>query len=232
MNDSISYDGLQILYEDNHIIAINKANNEIVQGDKTGDICLADRVKAYIKEKCQKPGGVYLAIVHRIDRPVSGVVIFARTSKGASRLSQMFANKQIKKTYWAITSERPPKVEDELHHYMAKNEEKNRGLVSDRPRTGYKEAILSYRLIASTQNLNLLEVNLQTGRHHQIRAQLARIGCPIRGDLKYGAKRSNEGGGINLHARSVEFTHPVTGELIRIVAPVPNDNVWKALGAE
>ncbi len=223
---------LDILYEDNHIIAVNKANNEIVQSDKTGDICLADRVKDYIKVKCQKPGGVYLAIVHRIDRPVSGVVLFARTSKAASRLSQMFVNKEIKKTYWAITSERPQEIEGELRHYMSKNEEKNRALVSVSPRSGYKEAILNYKLIASTQNLNLLEVNLQTGRHHQIRAQLGRIGCPIRGDLKYGAKRSNPGGGISLHARSVEFTHPVSGEHILIVAPTPKDNVWKALGVQ
>lgn len=220
---------LDILYEDNHIIAVNKASGEIVQSDKTGDPCLADRVKEYIKIKCQKPGNVYLAIVHRIDRPVSGVVIFARTSKAASRLCQMFANKEIKKTYWAITGERPPQMEAELRHYMSKNEEKNRAHVSNTPRTGYKEAILSYRLIASTQNLNLLEVELKTGRHHQIRAQLSRIGCPIRGDLKYGAPRSNAGGGICLHARSVEFTHPVTSEVIKLTAPTPTDNVWKAL---
>lgn len=223
---------LDILYEDNHIIAVNKANCDIVQSDKSGDVCLCDRVKEYIKEKYKKPGNVYLAIVHRIDRPVSGVVIFARTSKAASRLSQMFANKDIKKTYWAITGERPPKVEDELHHYMSKNEEKNRALVSTSPRTGYKEAILTYKLIASTQNLNLLEIGLKTGRHHQIRAQLSRIGCPIRGDLKYGAPRSNEGGGISLHARSVEFDHPVGGEHIKIVAPTPRENVWRALGVE
>lgn len=223
---------LEILYEDNHIITVNKRASEIVQADKTGDTTLADEVKAYIKEKYNKPGDVFLGVPHRLDRPVSGVVIFARTSKALTRLNQMFVDKTIKKTYWAITQNRPPQVEEELHHYMSKNEEKNRALVSISPRTGYKEAILIYRLLSSTQNLNLLEVELKTGRHHQIRAQLSRIGCPIRGDLKYGAKRSNEDGGINLHARSIEFVHPVSKEPIKIIAPLPDDNAWKAFPIE
>ena len=223
---------LQILYEDNHIIAVNKSNSDIVQADKTGDVALVDQVKAYIKQKYNKPGDVFLGVVHRLDRPVSGVVLFARTSKALARLNKMFVDKTIKKTYWAITQNRPPQIAEELHHYMSKNEEKNRALVSISPRTGYKEAVLSYRLIGSTQNLNLLEVELQTGRHHQIRAQLSRIGCPIRGDVKYGSKRSNEGGGINLHSRMIEFVHPVKNEPIKIVAPLPADNVWHVFGVE
>ncbi len=222
---------LEILYEDNHIIAVNKTNSDIVQSDKTGDKTLADFVKEYLREKYNKPGDAWLGIVHRLDRPVSGVVLFAKTSKALARLNKMFVDKQIKKIYWAVSSERPPQEEEELRHFMSKNEEKNRALVSVSQRTGYKEAILHYRLIAGTQNLNLLEVELKTGRHHQIRAQLAKIGCPIRGDLKYGAKRSNPGGGISLHARSIEFTHPVRDEQIKIVAPVPKqDNIWRALG--
>ena len=219
---------LEILYEDNHIIAVNKKAGEIVQEDKTGDKTLADDVKAYIKQKYNKPGDVFLGVVHRIDRPVSGVVLFARTSKALARLNQMFVDKTIKKTYWAITQNRPPQIEEELHHYMSKDEGKNRAHVSVSPRTGYKEAVLRYRLLSSTQNLNLLEVELLTGRHHQIRAQLSRIGCPIRGDLKYGAKRSIEGGGIDLHSRSVEFIHPVSKEPVKIVAPLPSSNEWKA----
>lgn len=219
---------MEILYEDNHIIAVNKKVGEIVQADKTGDHTLLDDVKAYIKEKYAKPGDVFLGVVHRIDRPVSGVVLFARTSKALARLNEMFAQKKVRKVYWALTQDRPEKLQDELHHYIGKNEEKNRAHVSVSPRTGYKEAILSYRLISSSERLNLLHVELKTGRHHQIRAQLARIGCPIRGDLKYGAKRSNEGGGINLHSRMVEFEHPVSHQHVRIVAPVPaNDNAWR-----
>ncbi len=220
---------MEILYEDNHIIAVNKQVGEIVQADKTGDHTLLDDVKAYIKEKYNKPGDVFLGVVHRIDRPVSGVVLFARTSKALSRLNQMFADKTVRKVYWAITQNRPEQLSAELRHYIGKNEEKNRAHVSVSPRTGYKEAVLSYQLISSTDRLNLLEVELKTGRHHQIRAQLARIGCPIRGDLKYGAKRSNDGGGINLHSRKVEFEHPVSHQHISIVAPVPTrDNAWRA----
>lgn len=220
---------MDILYEDNHIIAVNKRVGEIVQSDKTGDATLLDAVKGYIKETCHKPGDVFLGVVHRIDRPVSGVVLFARTSKALARLNKLFQERAVRKTYWAITQERPEPLEGTLRHYIGKNEEKNRASVSVSPRSGYKEAVLDYRVIGVTEHLNLLEVHIETGRHHQIRAQLARIGCPVRGDLKYGAKRSNPGGGINLHSRSVEFEHPVTHERITIVAPPPdNDNAWKA----
>lgn len=223
---------MEILYEDNHIIAVNKRAGEIVQADKTGDPTLLDDVKQYIKVKCNKPGDVFLGVVHRIDRPVSGVVLFARTSKALARLNTMFAEKKVRKIYWALVQERPEQLEAELRHYIGKNEEKNRAHVSISPRTGYKEAILSYSLISSSERLYLLEVELKTGRHHQIRAQLARIGCPIRGDLKYGAKRSNEGGGINLHSRRVEFEHPVTHEMITIEAPLPEkDNAWRAFAS-
>ncbi len=224
---------MQILYEDNHIIAVNKQVGEIVQADKTGDHTLSDDVKLYIKQKYNKPGDVFLGVVHRIDRPVSGVVLFARTSKALSRLNTMFAEKTVRKVYWAITQDRPKELSAELHHYIGKNEEKNRAHVSISPRTGYKEAILSYSLIASSDHLNLLEVELKTGRHHQIRAQLARIGCPIRGDVKYGAKRSNDGGGINLHSRLVEFEHPVSHEHIKIVAPLPEkDSAWHVFATQ
>lgn len=218
---------LDILYEDNHIIAVNKTNNDIVQSDKTGDETLADKVKAYIKEKYNKPGDVFLGVVHRLDRPVSGVVLFARTSKALARLNQMFAEKTIKKTYWAIVKNRPPEIEEELHHYIGKNEEKNRASVSIKPRAGFKEAILTYKILSGSENYYLLEVELKTGRHHQIRAQLARIGCPIRGDLKYGYPRSNENGGISLHSRSIEFIHPVKNEPVKIVAKTPkSDSMW------
>ena len=228
IKETKNYTTVEILYEDNHIIAVNKQVGEIVQADKTGDHTLMDDVKQYIKVKYNKPGDVFLGVVHRIDRPVSGVVLFARTSKALSRLNTMFAEKRVKKIYWAIVQNRPEQLEAELRHFIGKNEEKNRALVSVSQRTGYKEAILSYKLISSTEHLNLLEVELKTGRHHQIRAQLSRIGCPIRGDLKYGAKRSNESGGINLHSRKVEFEHPVTHEMIKIEAPVPTqDNAWR-----
>ncbi|SMO53427.1 23S rRNA pseudouridine1911/1915/1917 synthase [Saccharicrinis carchari] len=219
---------MDILFEDNHIIAINKANDEIVQGDKTGDDALSDKVKAYIKKKYNKPGDVYLGVVHRIDRPVSGVILFARTSKAATRLSKMFLERLIKKTYWAVVKDLPESDSGRLVHHMIKNEEKNRSSAYNKPRKKSKEAILNYKLISSSANYHLLEVDLETGRHHQIRAQLAKIGCPIRGDLKYGAARSNKAGGINLHARKIEFQHPVTKAHIVITAPVPKeDNLWR-----
>ena len=219
---------MEILFEDNHIIAVNKSNSKIVQGDKTGDEALCDKVKAYIKKKYNKPGDVYLGIVHRIDRPVSGVVLFARTSKAATRLSKMFLEKEIKKTYWAVVKSLPDNDSGTLVHHMIKNQEKNRSSAYDKPRKKSKEAILNYKLVSSSANYHLLEVDLETGRHHQIRCQLAKIGCPIRGDLKYGAARSNKGGGINLHARRVEFEHPVKKELMIIEAPVPvEDNLWR-----
>ncbi|MCW3786693.1 RluA family pseudouridine synthase [Plebeiibacterium sediminum] len=218
---------MEVLYEDNHIIAVNKTNSEIVQGDKTGDEALCDKVKAYVKEKYNKPGDVYLGVVHRIDRPVSGVVIFARTSKAATRLSKMFQDKEVKKTYWAIVKNLPNEDEGRLVHYMIKNQEKNRSKAYDSQKKGSKEAVLNYKLISSSANYHLLEIDLETGRHHQIRCQLAKIGCPIRGDLKYGASRSLKGGGINLHARKVEFMHPVKKEKIIITARVPKEeSLW------
>lgn len=220
-------DKLHIVYEDNHIIAVNKSNSEIVQGDKTGDESLSDRVKEYIKRKYNKPGDVYLGVVHRIDRPVSGIVLFARTSKAATRLSKMFLEKQIKKTYWAVVKSLPEADQGTLTHYMIKNQEKNRSKAYDSPRKNAKEAILNYKLVSSSANYHLLEIDLETGRHHQIRCQLAKIGCPIRGDLKYGAARSNKGGGISLHAKRIEFEHPVKKELIVIdVAPPKEDSLW------
>ena len=209
---------LDIIYEDNHIIAVNKTNSDIVQSDKTGDKSLADMVKAYIKEKYNKPGDVFLGIVHRLDRPVSGVVIFARTSKALTRLNRMFAEKDIRKTYWAIVKNRPPEIEEELHHYIGKNEEKNRASVSIKPRPGFKEAVLRYKVMSASNNYYLLEIELMTGRHHQIRCQLSGIGCVIKGDLKYGAKRSNPDGGISLHAHEISFIHPVKKTDVHLTA--------------
>ena len=217
---------LEIIYEDNHIIAVNKKAGDLVQGDQTGDVTLADDVKAYIKNKYNKPGDVFLGIVHRIDRPVSGVVLFARTSKALVRLNKMFQDKTIKKTYWAIVDQRPEIEEGRLVHYIKKNQDKNRSNLFDKEKHGAKEAILNYQLIVSFTNYHLLEINLETGRHHQIRAQLARIGCHIKGDLKYGAKRSNENGGICLHSRSISFEHPTLKEPITITATPPDEPLW------
>lgn len=219
---------LEVLYEDNHIIAINKTNFDLVQGDQSGDEPLSDMVKAYIKEKYNKPGDVYLGVVHRLDRPVSGVVLFARTSKALTRLNKMFLEKDIRKTYWAIVKELPPKDDEVLTHYMLKDSAKNKSYAFPNARKGTKEAILHYRLVSSTSHFHLLEVDLQTGRHHQIRCQLAKIGCPIKGDLKYGFARSNTDGGISLHARRIEFIHPVTQVPVVIEAnPPANEPLWK-----
>lgn len=219
---------LDILYEDNHLIAINKTGSDLVQGDSTGDEPLSDKVKEYIKEKYKKPGEVYLGIVHRLDRPVTGVVLFARTSKALVRMNKMFQDKEVKKTYWAIVKDLPEEDEATLKHYLTKDSIKNKSFASAKMKNGSKEAILSYRHISSAAKYHLLEVDLQTGRHHQIRCQLAKIGSPIRGDLKYGYARSNTNGGISLHARQMNFMHPVTQEKIVIVAPVPNeDNLWR-----
>ncbi len=219
---------LDILFEDNHIIAINKSTSDIVQGDKTGDETLSDRVKEYIKRKYKKPGDVFLGVVHRLDRPVSGVVLFARTSKALTRLNKLFQENQIKKTYWAIVGELPKEDQGRLVHHILKNSEKNKSYAFPKPRKGSKEAILNYRLISGLKNSYMLEVDLETGRHHQIRCQLAKIGCPIRGDLKYGFPRSNKLGGISLHARKIEFIHPVKKEPITIIAPTPElENIWK-----
>lgn len=218
---------LEILYEDNHIIAVNKSCSDIVQGDKTGDVSLDQKVKDYIKVKYNKPGKVFLGVVHRIDRPVSGVVLFARTSKALTRLDLMFKEKEVKKTYWAIVKNKPPKEEDVLTHYLVRNTDQNKSYAYDREVKNSKNAILSYKLLAKSDNYFLLEVDLQTGRHHQIRCQLARMGCPIKGDLKYGFPRSNKDGGISLHARRVHFIHPVSGKEILIEAPLPKDPLWE-----
>lgn len=223
--------GIEVLYEDNHIIAVNKHTGDLVQADQTGDIPLADRVKAYIKKKYNKPGAVFLGIPHRIDRPVSGVVIFARTSKALTRLNKMFQekDKEIEKIYWAIVENTPREDEEQLRDYIRRNPKQNKSYIAATEKDGAKLALLDYSLLACSQKYFLLEVKLHTGRHHQIRCQLAAIGCPIRGDLKYGAKRSIEGGGIGLHARKLGFLHPVKKEPVEIIAPVPKDNLWKEL---
>jgi 23S rRNA pseudouridine1911/1915/1917 synthase len=217
---------LQIIYEDNHILAVNKRASDIVQADKTGDVPLSDKVKQYIKEKYGKPGDVYLGVVHRIDRPVSGVVLFARTSKAAARLSELFQTKEIQKTYWAVVKDKPKVESGTLVHFLKKNEAKNMSKAFDREQPGALRSELEYKLLHSSDNYHLLEVKPITGRHHQIRVQLAAIGSPIKGDLKYGAKRSNENGGISLHARKVEFIHPVKDEPVVITADPPNDSLW------
>ena len=221
---------MQVLYEDNHIIAVNKKISDIVQADKTGDTPLSEEVKAYIKKKYNKPGDVFLGIPHRVDRPVSGVVIFARTSKALTRLNKMFQEheKEITKIYWAIVGNLPEEDHAILTHYLVRDTEKNKSHAYNQPKSGSKEAKLEYKLLGSSQRYYLLEVKLYTGRHHQIRCQLAKIGCPIKGDLKYGFPRSNENGGICLHARSISFKHPVSQEMITITAKPPlEDNLWK-----
>ncbi len=222
---------MQVIYEDNHIIAINKACGEIVQGDKTGDIHLIDKVKAYIKKKYNKPGDVYLGSPHRLDRPTSGVIIFARTSKALTRLNAMFQDKEaIQKTYWAVVDDLPENEEDTLEHYLWKDEGKNKSFASQKAKQGARFSKLTYKHKASLNRYHLLEVILHTGRHHQIRVQLSKIGCHIKGDLKYGAARSNENGGIHLHARKLEFIHPVKKEPIKIVASPPkSDPIWDEL---
>ena len=220
---------MKVVYEDNHLIIVAKQSGEIVQGDKTGDTPLSELVKQYIKEKYAKPGAVFLGVVHRLDRPVSGLVVFARTSKALERLNRMFAEGQVRKTYWAITKNRPPKEEDTLTHWLRRNEKQNKSYASESEKPGSKRAVLKYKVIGASTNYTLLEVQLMTGRHHQIRCQLAAIGCPIKGDLKYGAQRSNPDGSISLLARSVEFEHPVSHETIRAVAPLPADSLWQAI---
>ena len=219
---------MTVVYEDNHIIVVNKTASEIVQGDKTGDTPLSETIKSYIKEKYSKPGNVFLGVVHRLDRPVSGLVVFAKTSKALARLNEMFRNGEVKKTYWAIVKNRPKEIEADLEHFLLRNESQNKSYAYDKEVKGSKRAKLHYRLINSSDNYNLLEVELKTGRHHQIRCQLAKIGCPIRGDLKYGFPRSNPDGSISLHARNISFIHPVSKELIDVTAPVPQDNLWQA----
>lgn len=222
---------MDVLYEDNHIIIVNKAPGEIVQGDKTGDRPLVEIVKDWIKEKYDKPGNVFLGVVHRLDRPVAGVVVFAKTSKALARMNEMFRNGEVHKTYWAITRATPPRESDMLTHFITTVERTNKSYASLKQKDGAKEARLIYRHIASSDRYNLLEVELLTGRKHQIRVQLASIGCPIKGDLKYGDKRSNPDGSISLMARSIRFVHPVSGKEINVVAPVPSDNLWNTITA-
>lgn len=219
---------MTVLYEDNHIIIINKAAGEIVQGDKTGDESLCDTMKAYIKEKYAKPGNVFIGLPHRLDRPVSGVVVFAKTSKALERLNRMFSEGSVKKIYWALTKGIPVPAEAELESWILRNEKMNKSFSYPKEVKGSKRAVLHYRLAAASQNYNLIEVELKTGRHHQIRCQLSSIGCPIKGDLKYGAQRSNPDGSISLHARYIEFVHPVSKELIAVTAPLPKDRLWQS----
>lgn len=217
---------MTVVYEDNHLIIVNKTASEIVQGDKTGDTPLSETVKQYIKEKYAKPGNVFLGVVHRLDRPVSGLVVFAKTSKALARLNEMFRNSEVKKTYWAIVKQRPPQDEGELVNYLVRNEKQNKSYAYDKEVKNSKKAVLHYRLIGHSQNYFLIEVDLKTGRHHQIRCQLAKMGCPIKGDLKYGFARSNPDGSICLHAHRVKFVHPVSKELIDVTAPLPPGNLW------
>ena len=221
---------MTVLYEDNHIIIINKAAGEIVQGDKTGDKSLCDTMKLYIKEKYAKPGNVFIGLPHRLDRPVSGVVVFAKTSKALERLNNMFRDGNVKKIYWAITKGHPIPTEGEIDSWILRNEKINKSFSYPKEVKGSKHALLYYRQIAASKNYNLIEVELKTGRHHQIRCQLASIGCPIKGDLKYGAQRSNPDGSISLHARYIEFVHPVSKELIKVTAPLPTDSLWRSFG--
>ena len=224
---------MQVVYEDNHIIIVNKESGEIVQGDKTGDRPLSEIVKDYIKEKYQKPGAVFLGVVHRLDRPVSGLVVFARTSKALTRLNKMFAEKDnIKKTYWAIVEREKGIVKSEsgeLTHWLVRNEQQNKSYAYDHEVPRSKKAQLRYRVLTQGDNYDLVEVELLTGRHHQIRCQLSTIGCPIKGDLKYGARRSNPDGSISLQSHRIEFIHPVSKETICIEAPIPNDSLWEKL---
>ena len=232
---------MEVVYEDNHIIIVNKQSGEIVQGDKTGDRPLSDLVKDYIKDRYAKPGAVFLGVVHRLDRPVSGLVVFARTSKALTRLNKMFAEGEVHKTYWAIVKNTPKQLEGTLENWLVRNEAQNKSYIvrtKDRFAEGQKtidknakRAVLSYKTLVRGDNYTLLEINLETGRHHQIRCQLAAIGCPIKGDLKYGAKRSNPDGGICLHARQIEFIHPVSKQEICITAPIPDDSLWQQLAA-
>lgn len=218
---------MNVIYEDNHLIIVSKKSGEIVQGDKTGDEPLSETVKRYIKEKYQKPGNVFLGVVHRLDRPVSGLVVFAKTSKALTRLNEMFRKGEVHKTYWAIVQSMPDDMEGTLTHWLVRNEKQNKSYVYPHEVPHSKKAILHYQVINTSDRYTLLEINLMTGRHHQIRCQLSQMGCPIKGDLKYGAKRSNQDGSISLLARKIEFVHPVSKENIRVEAPVPEDNLWQ-----
>ena len=222
-------DNIQVIYEDNHLIIINKRVGDIVQGDKTGDKPLSEIVKEYIKEKYQKPGEVFLGVVHRLDRPTSGIVVFARTSKALTRMNELFSNRETQKTYWAVVKNKPANSKDTLTHFIKRNEKNNTSKANLKEVPESKLAVLDYNVIAALNNYYMVEINLHTGRHHQIRAQLAAINCPIKGDLKYGFDRSNPDGGIHLHARKLDFIHPVTRKNLKIVASTPNDALWNAI---
>lgn len=222
-------DNLQILLEDNHLIVVNKRVGDIVQGDKTGDKPLSDIVKEYIKVKYNKPGEVFLGVVHRLDRPTTGIVVFARTSKALTRMNELFSNRETQKTYWAIVKNKPAKPKDKLVHFLKRNEKNNTSKAHLKEVPDSKLASLEYKIIAELTNYFALEINLHTGRHHQIRAQLQAIGSPIKGDLKYGFDRSNPDGGIHLHARKLVFIHPVSQENVTLIATVPNDVIWNAI---
>ncbi len=217
----------EVLYEDNHLIAVNKLASDIVQGDKTGDTPLSEIVKSYIKDKYNKPGAVFLGVTHRIDRPTSGVVLFAKTSKALARINKMFQDKTIEKTYWAVTKNEPKEASGQLIHYLRKDQKKNKSFATETEKTGSKKADLTYSIIGKSKDYCLLEILPKTGRHHQIRVQLSQINCPIKGDLKYGFPRSNKDGSIHLHARKMSFIHPVKKEKIEIIAPAPQDALWQ-----
>ena len=219
---------LNVIYEDNHIIIVNKRAGDIVQGDKTGDHPLSEIVKDYLKEKYNKPGNVYLGVVHRLDRPTTGIVMFSKTSKALPRLNKLFSDKDAKKTYWAIVKNEPPKTQDTLTHWLKKNPKNNKSHAYLKEVNESKKAVLHYKILKKLNTYFLLEIELETGRHHQIRSQLSSIGCPIKGDLKYGFDRSNPDGGISLHARQLQFIHPVSNEDINVIAPLPNDPIWNA----
>lgn len=222
-----------VVYEDNHLLCVSKRPGEIVQGDKTGDEPMSEALKAWLKEKYNKPGNVYLGVIHRLDRPVGGLVLFAKTSKALSRMNELFRTGDVSKRYWAVVTARPPKHSDTLEQYLVRNESQNKSYVARQGAAmpGAKLARLSYRLLASGEHYHLLEIELHTGRHHQIRCQLAALGCPIKGDLKYGAPRSNPGGSISLLSRQISFTHPVSKEALTLTAPVPDERLWHDLEA-
>lgn len=218
---------IEVLHTDNHTIVVNKRAGDIVQGDKTGDEPLSEKVKQYIKKKFNKPGNVFCGVIHRLDRPTSGAIVFARTSKGLSRMNEQFRGKTTRKVYWAVVEEMPDQKEGSLTHYLKRNEKQNKSYASDHETEDSKKAVLHYRWLRSSDKYHLLEVTLETGRHHQIRCQLAKIGCIIKGDLKYGARRSNKDGSIHLHARELEYDHPTSQERVRVIAPVPAEPLWQ-----
>ena len=220
---------LQVLYEDNHIIVVNKRVGDLVQGDQTKDTPLSEIIKEYLKEKYNKPGAVYLGVVHRLDRPTSGIVLFAKTSKALSRLNELFKNRETQKTYWAVVKNTPEEISATLTHYLVRNPKNNTSKAHNKEVAQSKKGVLSYNILKRLNTYSILEIDLFTGRHHQIRAQLAAIGSPIKGDLKYGFDRSNPDGGIHLHARTLTFTHPVTKEIIKLVAPTPDDVIWNLI---